>query len=446
MILSKIFTPGLLQCYLCVASLFIKPLPKRSHFPVRFLLSATVCLFCAAPLSMFHIWTSSAARNSLFPMEWAISIASGVEMLLYLLTVTAFFAVCCDIRPVHAAYCSACAYLTQDLAYTIFVFLRPDAAHRGRLPLKPETLWLELLILIIYTALFYRLIAARILPKLKQMTKARAALGYMLLILFIGRILGTLTSVGSGSSETELFRIILLYDMLLAASLLLAQILIFHQEQYQQKLALESQLRQQQYQQFTLFQESVDTIRHKCHDLKHMIAALQQEGVTSQSQQLLQEMQTAVNRYDTSINTGNTTLDALLSKTWNSCEQRSIQWTCMADGKVLEFMDSFDLYIMLGNALDNAVECLTAIPEMEKRFLSVNIRRKNGLALLCLRNYCDHPLSFARGLPLTTKADKAEHGYGTRSIREIAEKYNGQISARLEQHIFTLNILLPLPQ
>ncbi len=446
MSLSKIFTPELLQCYLCVAALFMRPLPKRSHFPARFLLSSLFCLFCAAPLSMFHVWASAVARTSALPNEWGISFASGVEMLLYLLAVAVFFAVCCDIRPLHAAYCSACAYLTQDLAYTIFVFLLPYAAHRGRQPLKPETLWLELLILVIYSALFYRLIASRILTKLNQLTNIREALGYMLIILYIGRILGTLASIEYGSTETVLFRIILLYDMLLTASLLFSQVLIFYQGQYQQKLAMESQLRQQQYQQFILFQESVDTIQHKCHDLKHMIAALQQEGNTSQRQQLLQEMQTAVTRYDTSINTGNTTLDALLNRTWNSCEQRNIQWTCMVDGKALEFMDPFDLYIMLGNALDNAVECLTAIPEIEKRFLSVNIRCKNGLALLCLRNYCDHPLSFAHGLPLTTKTDKAKHGYGTRSIREIAEKYNGQISAKLEQQIFTLNILLPLPQ
>ena len=446
MSLSKIFAPELLQCYLCVAALFMKPLSKRSHFPARFLFSALVCLCCTVPLSMFHVWVSVTARASSLPIKWVISIASGAEMFLYLLTVTVFFFFCCDIRPLHAVYCSACAYLTQDLAYTIFVFLCPDAAHRGRQPLKPETLWLELLILIIYSGLFYQLIASRILPKLKQLTNLLPALSYMLITLFIGRILGTLASIGSSRAETDLVRIILLYDMLLAMSLLFAQILIFHQKQYQQRLTLESQLRQQQYQQFTLFQESVDTIRHRCHDLKHMIAALQQEGNTGQSQQLLQEMQTAVIRYDTTINTGNTTLDALLGKTWNSCEQRNIQWTCMADGKALEFMDPFDLYIMLGNALDNAVECLSAIPETEKRFLSVNIRRKNELVLLCLRNYCDHPLFFDQGLPLTTKADKAEHGYGTRSIREIAEKYNGQISGKLEQQIFTLNILIPLPQ
>lgn len=446
MIASKILTPGLLQCYLCVAVLFMKPLPKRSRFVVRFFVSAAIVLFCAVPLSTFHIWASAAARASMLATSLVISMASGVEMLLYLLVITCFIVVCCDLRPLEAAYCSACAYLTQDLAYTIFVFLRPDAAHRGRQPLKTETLWLELLILVIYSALFYQLVASRILLKIEQMENIRGALCYMLTTVFIGRILGTLVSMGLNSAETELFRIILLYDMLLSASLLVAQILIFKQGQYRRQLAMESQLRQQQYQQFTLFQESADTVRHKCHDLKHMIAVLQQEGGTAQSQQLLQEMQTAVTRYDAAINTGNNTLDALLSKTWNSCEQRSIQWTCMADGSALEFMDAFDLYILLGNALDNAIECLTAVPEPEKRFLSVNIRRKDGIVLLCLRNYCNHTLTFEQGLPVTTKADKSEHGYGTRSIRDIAEKYNGHMSAKVEHDIFTLNILLPIPQ
>ena len=444
--ISYIFTPGLLQCCLCVAAFFMKPLPKRKNFSVRLGTSAVFCLLCAIPLSAFHSWASVAARQLSAGTESAIAVASGVEMLLYLLVVTAFFAVCCDIDLLRAAYCAACAYLTQDLAYTIFVFFRPASAHRGRLPHIPEDFWLELLILILYSLLFYRLLAKQILSKETEPKSCRAAWGYMIAVLFIGRALGTLASVGFTGAETRLLRIILLYDMLLSASLLIAQVLIFRQSRYRRELAMESQLRQQQYQQFVLFQESVETIRHKCHDLKHMIAALQQEGGTVQSQQLLQEMRTAVTRYDTSINTGNNTLYARRSKTWNSCEQRGIQWTCMADGKALEFMDAFDLYILLGNALDNAVECLTAIPEMEKRFLSINIRRKGGLALLCLRNYCDHALNFEQGLPITTKTEKAEHGYGTRGIREIAEKYNGQMSVKVEQNIFTLNILLPIPQ
>ena len=118
----------------------------------------------------------------------------------------------------------------------------------------------------------------------------------------------------------------------------------------------------------------------------------------------------------------------------------------MADGQALDFLDPFDLYIMLGNAFDNALECVSALQETDKKFMSVNIRRKGNLALVCLRNYCDHALTFSDGLPITTNAEKSEHGYGMKSIREIAEKYNGTVSAGVESDIFTLNIMIPISE
>ena len=50
-----------------------------------------------------------------------------------------------------------------------------------------------------------------------------------------------------------------------------------------------------------------------------------------------------------------------------------------------------------------------------------------------------------QGLPVTTKKEKLEHGYGMKSIQEIVQKYNGQMQVRFENHTFILDILLPLP-
>ena len=117
----------------------------------------------------------------------------------------------------------------------------------------------------------------------------------------------------------------------------------------------------------------------------------------------------------------------------------------MADGKTLEYIDPFDLYIMIGNALDNAIECLCKIPEKDKRFLSINVRQKNSLILLSIRNYCQQMPEMIQGLPVTTKEEKQEHGYGMKSIQEIVQKYDGQMQIRFEHHTFILNILLPAP-
>ena len=49
------------------------------------------------------------------------------------------------------------------------------------------------------------------------------------------------------------------------------------------------------------------------------------------------------------------------------------------------------------------------------------------------------------GLPLTSKGDTDNHGFGLRSMRKIAEKYQGTLSVKLEDKAFLLYVMLPLP-
>lgn len=64
------------------------------------------------------------------------------------------------------------------------------------------------------------------------------------------------------------------------------------------------------------------------------------------------------------------------------------------------------------------------------------------MVIILIKNYCDHPLDFHNGLPVTNKDNPKEHGYGMKTIQSIAEKYNGNLSIHLEDEIFTLAILL----
>lgn len=47
------------------------------------------------------------------------------------------------------------------------------------------------------------------------------------------------------------------------------------------------------------------------------------------------------------------------------------------------------------------------------------------------------------GALVTTKQDSAEHGYGTKSIRNIAELYGGTANYFVEDHIFYLVASFP---
>ena len=68
---------------------------------------------------------------------------------------------------------------------------------------------------------------------------------------------------------------------------------------------------------------------------------------------------------------------------------------------------------------------------------------------MCIRdrfeNYCEGSLNFSEGLPVTTKEDRNFHGYGLKSIRYVAKKYGGTVTARMEKQWFVLQLLFPRP-
>ena len=62
-----------------------------------------------------------------------------------------------------------------------------------------------------------------------------------------------------------------------------------------------------------------------------------------------------------------------------------------------------------------------------------------------VHNYFEGELRFgADGLPRTSKDDEVNHGYGLKSIRYIANKYDGNLSVKASGNLFNLNIIFPL--
>ena len=101
------------------------------------------------------------------------------------------------------------------------------------------------------------------------------------------------------------------------------------------------------------------------------------------------------------------------------------------------------MYTLFGNALDNAIESIRKLRNPEQRILSVTVYGKPKMAVIQIENYYDGTLKLEHGLPITTKDHPMDHGYGMRSIQEIAQKYGGSISVDMENQIFLLSILLP---
>ena len=190
--------------------------------------------------------------------------------------------------------------------------------------------------------------------------------------------------------------------------------------------------------QYELSKENIEIINIKCHDLKHQIASLRRDG----SEKNIQEIEHAIMIYDSAIKTGNDELDVLLTQKKLICDSHNIQLTCVVNGKLVSFMDHFDVYSLFGNAISNAIESVEKIQNTDKRCVNVIARKIADMLVIHVENYFQGEIELKDGLPMTAK-DRNYHGFGMLSMRRIAEKYGGELTVSTKDDVFNLDIIIP---
>lgn len=218
---------------------------------------------------------------------------------------------------------------------------------------------------------------------------------------------------------------------------------LFKKSQLRQENELLDFLYKTQQEQYKISRETIAIINQKCHDLKHQIRALR----TANKEELdryLGEIEESVEIYEAIVKTGNDVFDTILTEKSLYCKNHGIQVSCVADGSQLGFIDTIDLYAILGNAMDNAIEAVEKFEEKEKRQIDVMIYRQHNFLVMNIINPMSEQLVYEDGLPLTKKADKLSHGFGLRSIRQILRKYEGFLNVNEEDGCFSLKMLIPI--
>lgn len=237
--------------------------------------------------------------------------------------------------------------------------------------------------------------------------------------------------------------VIYLAQMLLIL-LLYLQSELFKKSAMRQELAVMNMLWKKKQEQYELSRENIALINQKCHDLKHQIRAIRsmkKEEIDS----YLDEMEESVKIYESIVKTGNEVLDTILTEKSLYCKERGITISCVADGSQMEFINTIDLYAILGNALDNAIEAVEKFRHEEKRQIDVMIYRQQQFLVIHIVNPVKERLIFEEDLPRTTKQDKFYHGFGLKSIRYMVRKYDGNVNVSVEDGCFSLKILIPVP-
>ena len=103
-------------------------------------------------------------------------------------------------------------------------------------------------------------------------------------------------------------------------------------------------------------------------------------------------------------------------------------------------IEIFDLSTILTNLLDNSLQALQKLKTNRK--LSVKITYKKGLLIIKIKNTYNGIVEYENGELITTKDNKAEHGYGMKNVNEAVEKYNGICQIEHNEQFFEVKVLL----
>lgn len=398
---------------------FMRHAERRKYFWLRLLAVAVA----AVPLKFFPT-----LRIGIFGMSYFIICAIVFLVGLFLYRTS----------PINAVFYTIAAYASQHIAWDIFVMLCDVA---GDTHTAVYFLLYFLTYSLVYALIFFVFSYRHAYYEVKN--ERTVVLVMSALIIFVTCIICDLIS--TYDRWTYFYRV---YAIVCCALALATQFGVFERGKLREAAAklerdkevLGALLTQEKKQQ-TLSRETIEVIEMKCHDLKQQISTLR--GMTEEEREKrIGDIERAVMIYGNIAKTGNAALDVVLTEKCLLCEKHKIRFTYIADGASLKSFDPVDVSSLFGNAIDNAIECVSRYDE-EKRIIRLNISPTRGFLRVRLENYCAHPPEFENGLPVTTKPDKLYHGFGVRSMKFIAEKYGGSMLMSQEDELFRVTIVLP---
>lgn len=410
--------------------LFLHPLSKRPRFPLRLILSLCCCaLIYTAAVSMRLQSPTLATRFAMRLMQFSMPL------------VISFFTRDCQLFVRLKVWCAGIGAMEAGSAVYSLFLAALGVDERTSIQVFPAALpglnWAvyALVRLAVYIPLYWYL--GRKMPEQQHKKIHRATVA-----LAIGCLL-FLTVPDCVSQEYRdisypLFLTNRLYLLALSIFVLAICTSIEFHSRVQVDMEIMDQVLHEERKQYQRMKENMDIINMRCHDLRHQL-----DHVAGRlTDQEVETLRGAMDFYDANIKTGCEVLDVVLHTCQMAAREEGIEITCLADGSCLNFIRTRHLYSLFSNALGNAMEAVRKLSDPSKRTIGITVERRDGNAVIEVTNYYEGTAPQEGG---TTKGDKHRHGFGTMSMRYIAESYGGTTQVQTGSGIYMLVITIPIP-
>lgn len=132
-------------------------------------------------------------------------------------------------------------------------------------------------------------------------------------------------------------------------------------------------------------------------------------------------------------------VDAVMNVKFVMAESCGVQFKTVITVADL-LLDDNVISVILGNALDNAIEACQNL-SLDKRIVEIIIANKNSNLFISISNPYQGEIEMKNGLPVSTKENLSQHGFGLRSIERLVSQEDGVLDISTQDDKFCLSML-----
>lgn len=198
---------------------------------------------------------------------------------------------------------------------------------------------------------------------------------------------------------------------------------------------------------YDALREQMGEVRAIRHDVRHFVSVIRRLSEESRYEELTTFLSGYVEKTDPAplpVFCENIVANSILGYYSLYFKKRDIPFRCTCQIPVQLPISDSDLCIVLGNALENAMEAYTKQELHQTRYVAAEARSMTGQLLIKITNTYNGIVNRRGDSFLSTKSD-ASHGLGLQNIKKVVNTAGGMIKTEHNAETFTLMVALPVP-
>lgn len=188
--------------------------------------------------------------------------------------------------------------------------------------------------------------------------------------------------------------------------------------------------------------QSVRSIRHDLKQHFQVALTMLHSGKINEAVDYMEKYNdTVLDGISNKVFCDNDVVNYIINSKSKICSDRHIKIYIYIANEIPEFSD-LDLCVLLGNALDNAIEGVSGEGNNE---IYLELRNVHNFFMISVKNTIINSVLEDNPNLISTKNEKEVHGLGILSMKEVVQKYNGSIEFYESDNKFCCDMLLDIP-